>query len=78
MVVDVDVDGGVPTLRSGSIAPLPSDEASVYGALVLGTRDYVEKNGFKGVVLGLSGGIDSALTLAIAVDALVIGRSAHA
>src|SRR5574339_1289 len=38
--------------------------------LVLGTRDYVEKNGFAGVVLGLSGGIDSALTLTIAVDAL--------
>ncbi len=44
--------------------------ASVYQALVLGTRDYVHKNGFKGVVLGLSGGIDSALVLAIAVDAL--------
>ncbi len=68
--VDVDVDGGVPTLRPGSIAPLPSDEASVYGALVLGTRDYVEKNNFKGVVLGLSGGLDSAMTLAIAADAL--------
>lgn len=42
----------------------------IYEALVLGVRDYVNKNGFKGVVLGLSGGIDSALTLAIAVDAL--------
>ncbi|HEX4881220.1 MAG TPA: NAD(+) synthase, partial [Porticoccaceae bacterium] len=42
----------------------------VYQALVLGVRDYVRKNGFRGVVLGLSGGIDSALTLAIAVDAL--------
>ncbi|NKI18804.1 NAD+ synthase [Spongiibacter sp. KMU-166] len=42
----------------------------VYETLVLGVRDYVEKNGFKGVVLGLSGGIDSGLTLAIAVDAL--------
>lgn len=42
----------------------------VYKALVLGTRDYVEKNGFRGVVLGLSGGIDSALTAAVAVDAL--------
>lgn len=51
-------------------APLPSLEASAYQALVLGVRDYVHKNGFKGVVLGLSGGIDSALTLAIAVDAL--------
>ncbi len=47
-----------------------SEEASVYQALVLGVRDYIEKNGFTGVVLGLSGGIDSALTLAIAVDAI--------
>jgi NAD+ synthase (glutamine-hydrolysing) len=45
-------------------------EASVYKALCLGVHDYVEKNGFPGVLLGLSGGIDSALTLAIAVDAL--------
>jgi len=45
-------------------------QAEVYQALVLGVRDYVNKNGFKGVVLGLSGGIDSALTLAVAVDAL--------
>ena len=45
-------------------------EESVYGALVLGTRDYVDKHRFPGVVLGLSGGVDSALTLCIAVDAL--------
>lgn len=44
--------------------------ASLYQALVLGVRDYVNKNGFKGIVLGLSGGIDSALTLAIAADAI--------
>ena len=44
--------------------------ASLYNALVLGVRDYVNKNGFKGIVLGLSGGIDSALTLAIAADAI--------
>ncbi|MDZ7802431.1 NAD+ synthase [Thiohalophilus sp.] len=50
-------------------APL-STTASVYQALVLGVRDFVRKNGFNGVVIGLSGGIDSALTLAIAVDAL--------
>src|SRR5690606_25637461 len=50
--------------------PPPSLVERVYGALVLGTRDYVEKNGFPGVVLGLSGGVDSALTLAIAVDAI--------
>jgi DNA-binding NarL/FixJ family response regulator len=40
-----------------------SEEAAIYQALVLGVRDYVNKNGFPGVVLGLSGGIDSALTL---------------
>ncbi|SKA84044.1 NAD+ synthase (glutamine-hydrolysing) [Thiothrix eikelboomii] len=45
-------------------------EAHIYKALVTGVRDYVHKNGFKGVLLGLSGGIDSALTLAIAADAL--------
>jgi len=45
-------------------------EAEVYKALTLGVRDYVNKNGFPGVLLGLSGGIDSALTLAVAVDAL--------
>lgn len=55
---------------AGRIAPHLSVEASVYQALTLGLRDYVRKNGFPGVVLGLSGGIDSALTLAIAVDAL--------
>ena len=49
-------------------------EAQVYEALVMGVRDYVEKNRFKGVVLGLSGGIDSALSLAIAADALGSAR----
>jgi len=48
----------------------PSLEANVYNALVIGVRDYVNKNGFKSVVLGLSGGIDSAVTLAVAADAL--------
>lgn len=48
----------------------PSLEQNIYDALVLGVRDYVNKNGFDSVVLGLSGGIDSAMTLAIAVDAL--------
>lgn len=47
-----------------------TEEALLYEALVLGVRDYVTKNGFKGALLGLSGGIDSALTLTIAVDAL--------
>ncbi len=52
----------------------PTADASVYQALVMGVRDYVNKNGFKGVVLGLSGGIDSALTVAVAVDALGADR----
>jgi NAD+ synthase (glutamine-hydrolysing) len=56
---------------SGPRAPLPlSPLAQIYQALVLALRDYVRKNGFYGIILGLSGGIDSALTLAIAVDAL--------
>ena len=54
--------------------PEPSVEENVYRALVLGVRDYVNKNGFKSVVLGLSGGIDSAVTLAVAVDALGADR----
>ncbi|NBS28160.1 MAG: NAD+ synthase, partial [Actinobacteria bacterium] len=51
-------------------APVLSDRAQIYGALVVGTRDYVRKNGFTDVVIGLSGGIDSALVAAVAVDAL--------
>jgi NAD+ synthetase len=51
-------------------APLRPVEADVYDALVLGVRDYLGKNGFPGALIGLSGGVDSALTLAIAVDAL--------
>jgi NAD+ synthase (glutamine-hydrolysing) len=58
----------------GVTATALSDVAAVWQALVLGVRDYVEKNGFPGVVLGLSGGIDSAVTLAVAVDALGADR----
>jgi NAD+ synthase len=54
----------------GAITPLEEGETADYCACVLGLRDYVEKNGFAGVVFGLSGGIDSALCAAIAVDAL--------
>ena len=54
----------------GPVAELLDPTAEVYAALVLGLRDYVEKNGFRHVVLGLSGGIDSALVAVIAVDAL--------
>jgi NAD+ synthase (glutamine-hydrolysing) len=72
--VDLDLVAGKVVPRPGPVEPLPSEEASIYGALVLGVRDYVNKHRFPGVVLGLSGGIDSALTLAIAVDALGADR----
>jgi len=52
------------------IEPLLSEEEEIYRALVLGTRDYVNKNGFRGVLVGLSGGIDSSLVATIAVDSL--------
>ena len=61
-------DGAKPRPVRGALDPRL--EAHVWQALVMGVRDYVGKNGFPGVLLGLSGGIDSALTLAIAVDAL--------
>ncbi len=57
-------------VQAGAQAHLLQREAELYAALKLGLHDYVNKNGFKGVVLGLSGGIDSALTLALAVDAI--------
>ena len=55
---------------SGPMAPPLTEEETIYRALMTGVRDYVEKNRFPGVLLGLSGGIDSALVLAICVDAL--------
>ncbi|MGC6412300.1 MAG: NAD+ synthase [Candidatus Puniceispirillaceae bacterium] len=55
---------------TGQISKPAEGEAALYGALMLGVRDYVEKNGFPGVVLGLSGGVDSALVAMLAVDAL--------
>ena len=58
----------------GPIVPLDEGDKADYGACVLGLRDYVEKNKFPGVVLGLSGGVDSALCAAIAVDALTADR----
>ena len=64
----IDIVDGVP--QPGVCAPTLSFEASVYSALCLGVRDYLGKNGFPGAILGMSGGIDSALTLAIACDAL--------
>ncbi|MCC2637621.1 MAG: synthase [Moraxellaceae bacterium] len=68
------VEFGAQGFVAASRAPALSPEAEVYEALVLGVRDYVGKSGFRGAVLGLSGGIDSALTLAIAVDAIGADR----
>ncbi len=68
----VELDGTVP--KEGEIVPDLSIEAAVYQALVLGVKDYIGKNGFPGAVLGLSGGIDSAVTLTVAVDALGADR----
>jgi len=61
-------------LVQGNVAPPMEDLTATYEALVVGLRDYVDKNGFEGVVLGLSGGIDSALSLVLAVDALGASR----
>ena len=71
-VFHVELDGNA--VLPGEIKAEPAFEADVYQALVTGVRDYTDKNGFPGVVLGLSGGIDSALTLAVAVDALGANR----
>lgn len=65
-VVALDAAG----ILHGEVAPEPEMEAQVWQALVVGVRDYLGKNGFPGAIIGLSGGIDSALVLAIAVDAL--------
>ncbi len=56
--------------EAGNVHPVPDGTEAIWQALVTGLRDYVDKNGFPGVVLGLSGGIDSALSAAVAVDAL--------
>jgi NAD+ synthase (glutamine-hydrolysing) len=65
-LVDVSAQGNV----QGELCEVPSLEAQAWGALVAGVKDYVDKNGFPGALIGLSGGIDSAIVLAIAVDAL--------
>ena len=67
LVIDIDPDDPQPA--AGATAERLDSHAEVYGALVLALHDYVEKNGFRSVLLGLSGGIDSALVAAIAVDA---------
>jgi len=65
----VSFQGAMPLAKTLSVAGAPLEE-QVYRALVLGVRDYLGKNRFKGAIIGLSGGVDSALTLAVAVDAL--------
>ena len=67
-LLDVEIDAD--HRPRGAVVPLPSPEAQAWGALVAGVRDYLGKNRFPGAIIGLSGGIDSALVLAIAVDAL--------
>ncbi len=68
--VTLERQGDVCRFVGDAVTALPEGSESIYGALTLGLRDYVNKNGFPGVVLGLSGGIDSAVSAAIAVDAL--------
>ncbi len=68
--VDWQADGRM----LGEVQPVPALEAQAWAALVTGVRDYIGKNGFPGVIIGLSGGVDSALVLAIAVDALGADR----
>ena len=69
--IDVErANGGAGLRLSGAVEPERSADADLWDALVLGVRDYLGKNGFPGAILGLSGGIDSALVLALAVDAL--------
>jgi NAD+ synthase len=63
-------EGEIWVCEQGPMSVIPDDEEAVYRACMIGLRDYVNKNGFKDVVLGLSGGIDSAICAALAVDAL--------
>ena len=74
MLVDIKVETPLCSVIEGSKAESLTLMASLHQALVLGLKSYVNKNGFPGVVLGLSGGIDSGLSLAIAVDALGADR----
>ena len=72
-LVEIDTGDHVEPVKS-QIMPDLSDEESVYSALVLGIRDYIGKNNFSGAVIGLSGGVDSALTLCLAADAIGASR----
>ena len=70
LALDVAGSGAPVPADGGGVVPLPELESQAWSALVTGVRDYIGKNGFPSVIIGLSGGIDSALVLAIAVDAL--------
>ena len=70
----VTVDWLADGQMTGTVQPVPELEAQAWAALVTGVRDYVNKNGFPGIIIGLSGGVDSALVLAIPVDALGADR----
>jgi NAD+ synthase (glutamine-hydrolysing) len=74
LMIEVTQSAGWPDIARGPLRPIPGLEPQIYAALVCGVRDYIGKNGFRGAIIGLSGGIDSALTLAIAVDALGADR----
>lgn len=73
-IINIDFDTGIGFKTADNETMIPNDNINelndIYSALVLGLKDYVQKNNFPGVILGLSGGIDSALCAAIAVDAL--------
>lgn len=73
-LVELNASAAGVAPKAGDLAELLTTEASVYKALVTGTRDYIGKHGFPGVILGLSGGIDSALVAAIACDAIGADR----
>ena len=72
--LDLSLEEGSVQIEPETVARLPVGEESVWRAIVLGVRDYVGKHGFPGVVVGLSGGVDSALVLALACDALGAGH----
>ncbi|WP_347556121.1 NAD+ synthase [Robbsia sp. KACC 23696] len=74
-LIDFELGEGVPVAAPGAtLARAEPIEAQVYRALVMGVRDYIGKNGFPGAIIGLSGGVDSALVLAVACDALGADR----
>ena len=70
LIVDLEPQSKIKKSKTNKVTPLLSSDEEIYEALVLGTRDYVQKNGFKEVLVGMSGGIDSSLVTTIAVDAL--------